>query len=389
MTKKKILWVVYDFVQAGGQRYVYEICKALDKEKYSIDFLKAAPMNHDGNWDKEFYYEPSIRLGSKVYFLDALLTPEQKKKNLVSRGWRFLRRKLPFFPGQCQPHTSGVNNKKLIDFLDGYEIVNFSGVAVYQTCIKHARHQPGYFIHILTFGFQHEDMYQGYDRSLHYNFITPVTPKAAHKDLEGFTDYNLTYFPLCFETRPYEVNFSDRQKYSIAIFTRLSPMKPLDPFFYTLKILKEQGVEVTLLLYGAGDPKALGITRQLDYLYLSDDVQFMGHTEDIPQTLSSNPPDLIWFQSANKEPGGYAAFEISMSAIPQLFWDFKNMNEPREIAEFFPSFTSLLHFATKTTSLLADASQRKSLGEKQRNYVLAHYNVTDHIHIIETLYDAL
>lgn len=388
MNKKKILWVVYDFIQAGGQRYVYEITRALDKRKYDIDFLKVAPMNHDVNWNTEFYYEPTVALGCTVYFLDDVIKAAPVKKNIFARGWNFLSRKLPGFSAGQELPSNELKREKLVRFFEQYDVINFSGVAVYQTCLQFARHHPGYFIHILTFGFQHEQMYKDYDRNLRYNFITPVTPKAAHKDLEGFTNYALTYFPLCFETRPFNVQHPvGGEEYAIAIFTRLSPMKPLDPFFYAFKILREQGLNVKLLLYGAGDPVALGISKQLDYLYLTDHVKFMGHTENIPLTLTSQPPHLIWFQSANKEPGGYAAFEIAMSAIPQLFWDFKDMNEERSIGDYFPSFTGLLNFVEETRLLLEDPEKRKSVGEKQRNYVLSHYNVADHIHIIEEHFD--
>lgn len=388
MIKKKILWVVYDFVQAGGQRYVYEITRALNKEKYSIDFLRVAPMNHNSDWCKEFYYESTINLGCNLYFLDDVISTGPIKQNIAKKLLKYLERKLTVASHSQQQRENELHKKKIANFFEQYDVINFSGVAVYGTCIQYELHQPNYFIHILTFGFQHEQMYQNYDRKLRYNFITPVTPQAARKDLEGFSDYNLTYFPLCFDTKRFDVVHSiPGVKSTIAVFTRLSPMKPLDPFFYTLKILREQGADVQLLVYGAGDPRALGITKQLDYLYLADHVKFMGHTEDIPNTLTSAPPDLIWFQSANKEPGGYAAFEIAMSAIPQLFWDFMDLGEQRAIADYFPSFTSLLKFAGETRLLLADVEKRKALGQMQRNYVITHYNVADHIHIIEELFD--
>ena len=388
MTKKKILWVVYDFVQAGGQRYVYEITRALNKEKYNIDFLKVAPMNHDVKWGKEFYYDPTIELGCNIYCLDTVISAGVVKQNVANRALKFLGRKLGVNSISQLQQANELQKKMLAIFLEKYDVVNFSGVAVYQTFIKFAKHQPDYFIHILTFGFQHEQMYQNYDRTLSYNFITPVTPLAARKDLAGFTTYNLTYFPLCFTTKTFDVSHSAQgERSTIAIFTRLTTMKPLDPFFYALKILREQGVNVQLLVYGAGDPAALGLIKQLDYLYLADDVKFMGHTENIPNTLTSAPPDLIWFQSANKEPGGYAAFEIAMSGITQLFWDFMDLGEQRPIADYFPSFTSLMEFAGETRLLLADVERRKALGQMQRNYVTTHYNVADHIHIIEELFD--
>ena len=39
MSKIKLLFVVYDFYQAGAQRFVYEIDKALDRNKFQIEIL--------------------------------------------------------------------------------------------------------------------------------------------------------------------------------------------------------------------------------------------------------------------------------------------------------------------------------------------------------------
>jgi glycosyltransferase involved in cell wall biosynthesis len=384
MPKKKILWVVYDFVQAGGQRYVYEICKALNKEKYEIDFLKTAPLNYDKNWDSEFYYRPTLGMGCKIYLLDELLNPEKRStKEKIKNKLKSVINTKP----ASKPETT--LHKKLQDFFCHYDVVNFSGVAVYETtCIDNNLYPANAFIHILTFSFQHKEMYSKYDKQLKYRFISPVTPGAVKNDLRGFTNYSVTYFPLCFETHPFQVfQKKPTEPLKIAIFTRLSPMKPLDPFFYALKILLESGVNVKLEIYGAGDPEELGLLKQLKYLYISDFVKFKGHSESIPDTLKQDTPHLIWFQSANKEPGGYAAFEIAMSGLPQLFWDFLDTGEAREIAEVFPSFTNITSFVSFTKELLWSADLREELGNKQKEYTLKNYSMKNHIHILEEIYD--
>jgi glycosyltransferase involved in cell wall biosynthesis len=385
MPKKKILWVVYDFVQAGGQRYVYEICKALDKEKYQIDFLKAAPLNHDKNWDNEFYYQPTLDLGCRIILLEDVL-----KSGITSIKEKIKHKFYSVLKLETSTISANDANKRLQDFFNRYDALNFSGVAVYETtCIDKNLHPENAFIHILTFGFQHPKMYEGYDKSVNYKFISPVTPGAVKKDLIDFNNYNFTYFPLCFETRPYDLIKKSRnsERFKIAIFTRLSAMKPLDPFFYSLKILLEQGVDVELNIYGSGNPSNLGMIKQLEYLYLKDYVKFMGHSDSIPGTLKENTPDLLWFQSANKEPGGYAAFEISMSGLPQLFWDFMDTGEKREIGEIFPSFTNINSFVAFTKQVLMSENLQKELGENQRQYVLKNYSIKNHIHILEELFD--
>ena len=389
MTKKRVLWVVYDFVQAGGQKYVYEICKALNKDKYQIDILRVSELNQDKNWNNEFYLQPTIDLGCAIFkYFDIIRIKEESYfGKLALRVENFVRAKT----GLTKDNRKAIETEqkqKLESFFANYDVINFSGIGVYEICLRFNIHLKNSFIHILTFGFQHSNMYSSYNVNLHYDFISPVTEEAARRDLKDFTDYRFTYFPLAFETNPYDITWRQgQQKFVIAIFTRLSLMKPLDPFFYTLKILTEQGYDIELHLYGAGDPDELRITNQLRYLYIADRVKFKGHVSSIPDALRQNPPDLLWFQSANQEPGGYAAFEISMSGLPQLFWDFMDTGMKRDISKVFPSFTEILSFASYTANMLNDVNSRKELGSKQRNYVLEKYSIQEHIHIIEELFD--
>ncbi len=96
MNNKQILWVVYDFVQAGGQRYVFEICKALDKQKYQIDFLQVNDLNADKNWDTEFYYQPTLDLGCTIFSLSGIKDKSVKKISPVQKIINKLTKKIFF-----------------------------------------------------------------------------------------------------------------------------------------------------------------------------------------------------------------------------------------------------------------------------------------------------
>lgn len=392
MVKKKILWVVYDFVQAGGQRYVYEICKALDKEKYEIDILKVSPMGYDKAWDKEFYYQPMLDAGYKVFFLADLLKKQQTiPRSFTKRLMGFIIRKSGLkinLPGtKSRIEISAFDILKV--FFSDYNHVNFSGVGVYKTiCISNKIDLKNAVIHILTSKFQNEKLYDGYDRNVVYNFVTGMTKDSLQIELADFKKYHYTQFPLCFHTLPFEIPIKVKNSiYHIAIFTRLSGMKPLDPYFYALKLLHEEGLQVKLIIYGAGDPEELGIIRQLNYLYIRHLVSFKGHTESIPNTLKEDNIDLVWFQSANAHPAGYAAFEISMSALPQVFWDFMYLGQTHPIGNIFPGFTELTSFVHYSKKLLLSEKLRKEIGIQQRNYVLENHSIQNHIHILEEIFD--
>lgn len=388
MRKKKILWVVYDFVQAGGQRYVYEICKALNKEKYEIHFLKVSPLNHDKNWDSEFYYQPTLDLGSKIVILGELkkMSPSDDSANKKISLLKKVFNQRPF-----KVNKSSGDKTRIKTFLSSYDYINFSGLNVYRSlCTAIGSEYENGIIHILTARFQDKkNIYGDYNKELNYHFVSGFSNDTLKFELEGFKNYRHTYYPIAFETVPYkipEIEKKDR-KFVIAVFTRLSNMKPLDPYFYAVKLLLERLVNVELRIYGAGDPEELGFIRQLNYLYITKSVSFCGHLESIPAELTNNEIDLIWFQSNNQLPAGYAALEIAMSGLPQIFWDFADIGLKNPIGEIFPSFTSLTDFVDYSEKILNSPESGNKLGAVQRDYVIQHNSSKNHIHILEELFD--
>jgi glycosyltransferase involved in cell wall biosynthesis len=395
MSKKKILWIVSDFAHAGGQKYVYEISKAFDKNKYEIDFLRVTPFAHERDWIGEFYYEPTLQLGSKVYELSALLPREQLSEtragSLIKKIPAFIQHKISGGVGNY--HIEKHKKKQAIarDILKKnllrYDQVHVSGIAVFRAFfMSYNLDFSSAVIHVLSAKFQDPDMYTGFDTSAHYHFVSGMREVSIKEELKEFSNYTFTYFPLSFETIPFDVaNQNKTHKYKIAVFTRLSKMKPLDPYFYALKLLIEQGLNVELDIYGAGNPEALGFNRQLDYLYIRKYVNFKGHTEDIPLTIRNYPPELLWFQSSNSQPAGYAALEISMSGLPQVFWDFMYFGHEHPIREVFSSFTDLTAFVNYTKKMLLSQTLRDEIGLRQRDYVLKNYSIKENIHILEEL----
>ena len=383
MSKVKLLWVVYDFVQAGGQRYVYEICKALDKEKYEIDILKVSPLNADKNWSNEHYYQPTLDLGCKIYFLQDVLKDTNKNTTLFQKIINKVKRKI----GLNVFNSIGESEVMKL-FFSNYKYVSFSGISVYHTlCISRGLQPKNALINILTARFQGVDIYKGYDRNLSYNFISGFDTDILRNELSEFTNFNHTYFPLSLDTKIFEVPSKNKKKLIIGVFTRLSTMKPLDPYFYALKLLIEEDVNVQLHIYGAGDPKKNGFTRQLEYLYLTEHVVFCGHTDSIKDTLIEENLDLVWFQSANSQLAGYAAFEVALGAVPQVLWDFNYLKTVSEVLDYFKSFTNLTQFVSYTKELLLSEEKLTALGLKQQAFVVENHSVEKNIALLERRYD--
>ncbi|MFN7044601.1 MAG: hypothetical protein ACK4M1_05340 [Flavobacterium sp.] len=387
MNKKQILWVVYDFVQAGGQRYVFEICKALNKQKHQIDFLQVNDLNADKNWDTEFYYQPTLDLGCTIYSLSEILS--KSVKNLSSTQKKINKISEKLFSKIVFSDKRNQNTKSSLEKLFAqYDYVNFSGISVYNSvCINNGLHPNNGFINILTAKFQGVDIYKNYNKELFYNFISGFEPNIQKYELSDFKKYEHIYFPLSLECFPFDIGIdSERRKYVVGVFTRLSPMKPMDPYFYALKLLVEQGVNVELRIYGAGDPQELGLIRQLEYLYIKDRVVFCGHTESLQETLLHEKFDIVWFQAANNQVAGYSALEIAMGGVPQILWDFNDLGSKTEAGTCFPCFTNLSSFVEFSKSILLSKEDRKELGLKQQNFVLKNHDVKKNIIILENLY---
>lgn len=390
-TRKKILFVVYSFVQAGGERYTYEIARALDKERYDIHFLKIYPLLHNKDWGTEYYYQPLLEAGFPIFFWEDILSNDKTFTTL-----QFINKHLSILlPSRIKArlYRSLENRKqeKLIAFFSEYSIVNWMGIGIYS--FLGVSLPPGCYtsyIHVLTTKFQYEsDCYEKWDKNKHYHFVTPFSHKLLLKEMEDFKSHHSTYFPMSLTLTPFTVDSSAKPSSikTVAVFTRIDKMKPMEPYLYGLKLLREKGADVQLFVYGAGNPQQTGLKRQISHLYLDEFVHFKGHTASIENTLKHDNLDLVWFQSGNNRPAGFAAFEIAMSGIPQVFWDFGNYEDDPEYNNIYPNFIHLTNFANFSFNILQDKALAHELGEKQKRFVLMNQDIKKNIAILEKLFD--
>lgn len=385
--KIKIVWVVYDFVQAGGQRYVYEICKALNKDKFQVDVLKVSPFNSDVNFKEEYYYQPTLDVGCEILLLDDLLVKEKKADSFPTKLKRKVKKKL-HLDSQEESRIRTINKETILNILNTYKVVSFSGIGVYNNlCISREITINHGIIHLLMGRFQGENIYKNFKKDAHYNFVSGFEPDILANELEEFSNYNHTYFPLSMECTTYAKGTNTNTKKVIAIFTRLSKMKPLDPYLYGFKLLLEKGLDVHLNIYGGGNPEEIGLLRQLDYMYIKDKVTFCGHTSSIKETLLNDKIDVAWFQATNQQIAGYAAIEVALGGLPQILWDFSYQGGDAEEGRVFPSFTELTAFANYNYEVLQSSEKLRALAVAQQNFILNKHSITNTISILEKLYE--
>ena len=82
MNKISILYVVDNFYQAGAERFMYEIDKALDKNKFKTTILCLEKKNNiRPNWKIRFFEKKHLELGTEIIYIDKFL---KGKINLIA-----------------------------------------------------------------------------------------------------------------------------------------------------------------------------------------------------------------------------------------------------------------------------------------------------------------
>ncbi len=385
-----------DFVQAGAQRFQYELIKALDKNKYHIDVLGLLPLGsaRESGFTKEYYFQPIKDLVNDIILLPQIQQSENKALRLVTNRIAKNFRKLKSVDALLSPFENNIKGKaeaKLLDILNQYDYVN---CAEYDYVFLKNLDFDIHKLLIMVFTSRTQTYpgcpYVDYDYNKKYNFVATWFPNNDAFEFENFKNgYNVCRLKLMIDTSnfklvPYPKN---SKKLKIGIFTRIDyRLKPLDPFFYAFHILRNRGLDIDLHIYGAGDSS--GFKKQLKTLLIQDNVHFEGHQEDLQDCLDKNGLHLVWFQGVNYEPGGYAAYEVMGRAVPNMFWDFnpRDFSKPQG-ADPYPMFWDIEKFVVYAQHLLYNLDEAEALGVAQRNALIETQAPSKVISIIENYYD--
>ncbi len=380
MDKKKVLFVVSDFFQHGAQREMYEIDKALNKDRFQVALLSLAPLNSRADIF-DYYYQKHLELNSKIIFNQEIII---QNRSLLFRTVNKLT------SNYLKNKENETNTSKLKAFFDTFDRVIFMGEYTYQKLSKNI--PVDYFTELLVFimssRFQSEN-FRDFNKNNNYTFIGGFEQAHLAYEFEGFSHYKNCYIPLALEVSK-EFNkwhYHNNKVKKIGIFTRLNTDKPLDPFFYAFQILLKQTLNIELHIFGGGDYKKAGYDRYLNNLDIVDKVFFRGHQIDMKQTILEEKIDLIWFQGYNSLPAGYAALEVSLTGVPQLFWDFfPGKNDSINSTEVvYPHFKDVLSFVDASNNILFNEQDANELSTKQFHDVYYNRDITKYIDVIHNL----
>lgn len=383
MGKKKILFIVSDFYHNGAQREMYEIDAALDKEKIEVSILSLVGLNTRTDLP-DYFYEKHISQESKVLFLDDFKLNFKKSisyriVNKLSKN--YLNRK-----------ERANNIKALENLFSSYDKVIFMGEYVYQAIAPLVTKFffNEIFIFIMSSRFQNEN-YRNFSKTNNYVFFSGFDDsKQLSFEFEGFNNFRHYYLPLALaidkKYKKWQFNNNKTVK-KIGIFTRLHTDKPLDPFFYALQVLLQQGFNLELHVFGVGDYRLAGYDRYIKHLGLQSNVFFRGHQENMKQSINEEEIDLVWFLGYKNRPAGYSGFEVGLTGTPQLFWDFyegKN-DQLNNIDNVYPHYKDLMLFVEASKSVLFDEAAANELAKNQFEDVLLNRDIYKYINEIQEI----
>ena len=165
----------------------------------------------------------------------------------------------------------------------------------------------------------------------------------------------------------------------------MTKTKPLEPFIYSLQLLKNHFPNIELHIFGTGDPGELGLNNHINYLNLYKSVFFRGHAKDIVETTLKEQLSIIWFQGYHGVPAGHSGFDMCSIAIPQVFWNFGSVHEG-ECDSRFPMFNNLSEFVNFNIKLFENENIASKLSFEQYNYVNEERNMQIEVKKLEKIY---
>lgn len=370
--KVKILFITSEFWQGGAQRHLYEIERAIDKEKFETTILSLRDLQSNANW-KDHYYTLYEKFGTPIYFFN--------KVNQIQKYTLLERVKRKIFNAKLLPERW-----PLISFLNQYDKYVFVGEYTFPFVEKFisAKMRENCFICIVNSIFQVPENYDRYDKSQAYNFISSF--KTLDEEFNGFSKLEHYYFPLSISFNGHDNTWKPKTNSPkiVGIYTRLTKNKPIDIFLMALHLIRLRGMDVVLNVYGNGDPSEQGILNNVEALSLNKYVNFKGHQENILESALNDNLDAVWAHSYYGFPGGFASMDISSVGIPQVFWNF-TPNSENKIYEEFNVFNDIDKFVEYNMRLLDDPHFALEIGENQYLSIKSNNNIDENIKIMEQI----
>ena len=376
--KTKILFVHSQLVQHGSERYLFELCKELDKNEFDIHIL-----TRFFSVRNNFYYPKLIGIGCKIHTRLVSLRHLRYPIKLLYNNSKLIRNVVKAF------HRHLI---KIIyfNYFRKFDVIAVIGIETYCDALSPLLDSyNNVIVHHVFHQFQFE---RNYFNEFKQTKIVICDQKQREEILNSKISkiilYNLP-LPMSFDE---SINIGLTKKFNnnlvrVGVFSRLYKDRPNEPLFKCFaEFNKKYNNKTELYFYGDGD--STQYNEILIDLKISDSVFFRGHSKSISDSIITDQIDILWLVSMGKSIS-YSSIEISCLGMPMVFWNIDNDDYSKiqtETSGAIHSFNNLEEFVEFNCSILGDYEKLREVGQKLRFYVINYYNIRNNIKKLEKFY---
>ncbi len=373
----RVLFVINQFDQGGSERYLFELCSALDRHLFDVHILTRTGVDRTG-----FYYERLTAIGVPIHAIRPHVPDIRRFAPSIAR-WR------PYRVGRNRI-SAWLARRRIADVLRSFDVIaciQIENFLELQDALGGCR---GAVAHLMSNRFQYAyDPYDEIRPDQQRRFVT--FDQSQTDEIRSIGNAEIFQWPLSMDFSGYQLLSlppASEQPVKIGIVTRLSREKPLGPLFRSFKRLQET-VDATLHVYGGGDPSIFA--EEIRRLGIGGQVVFEGHRQNLLEMVANDGLSMCWLMSVGTLLG-YASIELAASGMPMVFWNFGPTDASsterisRETGGAVHSFDSVSEFAAFSHSCLSDRVRLYDLGANLRRHVLAKHDIHRNISALQDYY---
>ena len=398
MSKTKLLIVSSSLAQGGNERWIFEICKALDKEKFEIGILCSKNYSSMGKKQSfsNFYQDKLEKLNVPLFkYLDV------SKQTFWKRGVNKLKRIL----NKTLSQWINTVSKEIRYLLKDYEVVCIIDYYNYFP-IKQALHQfceGRFFVLLHTHKVQLDfDLYDlHFDKQRRYNFAYFAPKQISEIAESGFDTEKNSFFyaPLVLDLSGYTNLFNpiEADPIVISVFSRITRARPLEKILEAFsKLEKQLKRQLRLNFYGeiidqSYHQQLLQLAQTLE---INDKAfSFLGHALDIAETIKQDRVNICWGLS-NNAVIGYGSIEVETMGVPSFYWDLDENADLNEILlkqsdNSIIVYNKVDDFVAVNVKYLSSNKLLAELSLSRRQYVIKNHDISNRIKEFEDYVEAL
>lgn len=349
--------------QAGTERYVYELCRALDRTRFLADVLTIAPWGVG----RQFYAQPIRELGSRIrpilplFYFRSFPRPLRPPLLAAQSMYRWL----------VLPRLLAKYDLLVVVHLDYLSDVDFM-----------LPRNAALVVHLTTHLRQHRHDY--YSKWPHHRrgsiiCMDNVQQREATAGL-GNVIIDKTVVGLPVDTSQFTAidSWPEPRRLVVGCFIRIEPDRHPLPILRAFAALATK-TDAELRFYGRGDASHLRV--ETERLGIASRVKFPGHVGDLRRAVVEDGVTFGW-GTAEDAFFGYSGIELALLGVPTYFCNLGTGKSPerilRETDGAVHSFSSEAQLAEETLAAWQDPDRLWAEALRLRRYV-QEYNDSRHV----------